>query len=160
MGRPTKPTPLKFCKFCGSKMERKKQPSGELEGLNSFNRRQYCNQQCFGSSLAKTPKTKEEAHTRARQVCQRVSCNRCGETEFLQVHHRDRNPFNNAPSNLEVLCIPCHREEHAKPTPQSTCAVCGTLFVAKSHRNRNKICSAQCAREFGRMNAVKRWSVV
>lgn len=28
------------------------------------------------------------------------------------VHHRDRNPKNNAEDNLESLCDPCHDEEH------------------------------------------------
>ena len=31
------------------------------------------------------------------------------------------------------------------------------FFIAKSHRNRNKICSARCASEWGRISAKKRW---
>ena len=157
MGRPRKSTPLKFCKACGSEMERKLQPSGQIEGMHSFLRRRFCSLPCYGSSIAKTPQTKADAHTRARQVHRRVSCNRCGEPERLQVHHRDRNPFNNAPVNLETLCLPCHRAEHRRLTPTSICAVCGVSFTARSHRDRNKICSAPCATEFSRTNALKRW---
>ncbi|MGH2966315.1 MAG: hypothetical protein ACRDMH_13195 [Solirubrobacterales bacterium] len=29
-------------------------------------------------------------------------------------HHRDRDPGNNERSNIEFLCAPCHRAEHAK----------------------------------------------
>lgn len=157
MGRKLKPTPLKFCKHCDAKMERKNQPSGSLEGLNSFNRRVFCSARCFGAYLAKTPKTKEEAHTRARQIKKRRFCNRCNRSDQLQVHHMDRNPFNNARTNLEVLCVPCHRAEHQRKTPTSICAVCSRSFIARSHRNRNKICSAPCAKIFGRISALKRW---
>jgi 5-methylcytosine-specific restriction endonuclease McrA len=34
------------------------------------------------------------------------------------VHHRDRNPHNNAFENLEVLCPTCHSLEHLKHIPQ------------------------------------------
>lgn len=41
-------------------------------------------------------------------------CERCNysKTEILHIHHRDRNPENNNPSNLEVICPNCHYEEH------------------------------------------------
>lgn len=157
MGRPQKPTPLKFCRFCGAQMERKRQPHGGIETLSSFNRKVFCSLPCFGAAQAKVPSTLEEAYTRARQLCRRVSCNRCGSLERLQVHHQDRNPFNNQANNLEVLCVPCHVKEHLKPTRMSTCAICGVSFLARSHRNRPKICSALCAKEYGRINARKRW---
>ncbi len=31
---------------------------------------------------------------------------------LLQRHHKDRNPSNDEPSNLEALCIVCHAKEH------------------------------------------------
>ena len=39
-------------------------------------------------------------------------CERCGSTEFLLVHHRDHNHYNNDPMNLETLCKRCHQIEH------------------------------------------------
>lgn len=39
-------------------------------------------------------------------------CNRCGDTDGLEVHHIDRNRRNNRPDNLEVLCRKCHANEH------------------------------------------------
>lgn len=39
-------------------------------------------------------------------------CNRCGSTENILVHHRDRDRYNNEKSNLEVLCKSCHQIEH------------------------------------------------
>lgn len=39
-------------------------------------------------------------------------CERCGSTEFLVVHHRDHNHYNNSLENLETLCKSCHQVEH------------------------------------------------
>ena len=42
------------------------------------------------------------------------NCERCGynKYEILQVHHKDRNRFNNELDNLELICPNCHFEEH------------------------------------------------
>ena len=50
--------------------------------------------------------------TAYRQMVQKRECNRCGSTEQLVVHHRDGVHTNNTPSNLEVLCSPCHTSHH------------------------------------------------
>lgn len=44
----------------------------------------------------------------------RLACERCGTDNVghLCVHHRDRNRKHNVPSNLEVLCLNCHSDEH------------------------------------------------
>lgn len=39
-------------------------------------------------------------------------CTACGMKEILQVHHIDKNKFNNDDSNLLVLCYYCHSKEH------------------------------------------------
>lgn len=157
MPRPKLPEPLKFCKSCHVQIIRKRQPNGRWESTSTFKRHQFCGLKCFGYSRLKPIKTKQDAHTRARQVCLRSFCNRCGSSERLQVHHQDRNPFNNNPENLESLCAKCHRIEHKREAPPSICAVCGVSFLAQCHRNRNKICSAQCAKIWGRICAEKRW---
>jgi hypothetical protein len=50
--------------------------------------------------------------TAYRAMVQKEHCNRCGETRWLVVHHRDGTHTNNAPDNLEVLCSPCHSRHH------------------------------------------------
>lgn len=47
-----------------------------------------------------------------RQLVEGTQCERCGSTKNLCVHHKDRNRYNNDPSNLEVLCRRCHQLEH------------------------------------------------
>src|SRR5574341_873468 len=41
-------------------------------------------------------------------------CEVCGKTSCkLHVHHKDRNPANNSPANLQTLCVSCHRLTHS-----------------------------------------------
>lgn len=46
-------------------------------------------------------------------------CNRCGSTSRLQIHHRyyrsGAKPWEYPDECFEVLCRPCHREEHGLP---------------------------------------------
>ena len=40
-------------------------------------------------------------------------CNRCKKTNCkLEVHHKDENRDNNLVSNLEILCLSCHKRHH------------------------------------------------
>ena len=39
-------------------------------------------------------------------------CERCGTGPPLECHHRDGDRTNNAPGNLEALCLGCHLREH------------------------------------------------
>ena len=52
--------------------------------------------------------------TAYRKMVEKVECNRCGSSEQLVVHHIDGNHTNNIPSNLEVLCSPCHSSHHKR----------------------------------------------
>jgi len=39
-------------------------------------------------------------------------CVGCGSTKILERHHLDRNPLNNAPENIKILCAKCHKAYH------------------------------------------------
>lgn len=39
-------------------------------------------------------------------------CEVCGWKDWLELHHKDRNKKNNAPSNLQRICKMCHGKEH------------------------------------------------
>jgi len=43
-----------------------------------------------------------------------TACVRCGynKTSILQIHHRDKDHYNNNIKNLELLCPNCHAEIH------------------------------------------------
>lgn len=137
---------MKVCNFCGK----------SVEGTKDAARKLYCDSECYRKHRLSSPvKNKSSAHFRARAAKRESACERCASTAHLQVHHKDRNPLNDSPSNLETLCRSCHTREHSS-TKLSACAVCGLTFRAASHRNRNKICSASCASEWGRICAAKR----
>jgi len=42
------------------------------------------------------------------------SCELCGATVPLEIHHKDKRRFNNSLQNLEILCTKCHRRLHRK----------------------------------------------
>ena len=49
---------------------------------------------------------------RARLLALHPLCQRCRSEWSCHLHHRDRNPFNRADSNCEMLCERCHQAEH------------------------------------------------
>jgi hypothetical protein len=54
---------------------------------------------------------------RQRKACKdarRDACELCGSTHILEVHHKDRDPWNNEPENLICLCDTCHKYEHKR----------------------------------------------
>lgn len=57
----------------------------------------------------------QAARGRAHSRLKTNKCDRCGRiTKRIEVHHKDRNPYNNHPANLEPLCSTCHGMEHRK----------------------------------------------
>ena len=63
------------------------------------------------------------------------------------VHHKDGDPLNNDPSNLEVMDASAHMQVHKnKPCEPRACANCGNEFTPIGHhRHRQKCCSPECA---------------
>lgn len=49
--------------------------------------------------------------TKARRF-KKDFCEKCGSTEHLLVHHKNRNQSDNRPGNLETLCSTCHHLAH------------------------------------------------
>ena len=41
-----------------------------------------------------------------------MACELCGYELVTVVHHKDRNPLNNSPDNLQILCMNCHFLQH------------------------------------------------
>lgn len=123
-----KPTPEKYCSFCGKKLERSRLPNGDLEYLIHFNKRKYCNQVCMAKGFTGQERTPTEqadwstAHARARKICPKGPCVRCGKIKAGDVHHKDENWRNNSPENLERICRSCHNKIHRS---RKACIICG-----------------------------------
>jgi hypothetical protein len=81
-----------------------------------------------------------------RLSCQKPTCEMCGGTSRLGLHHKDRDRTNNSPENLQTLCPSCHTRLHWvedkapwRRHPPS-CTVCGKpakrLGLCETHRTR------------------------
>ena len=76
--------------------------------------------------------TLQAARGRAQRLLAAARCARCGSTRHVDVHHRDRNVFNNDPANLEPLCRKCHAAEHRRPWRLSADQVAALLADYRS----------------------------
>lgn len=125
MAMPMKPTPERFCSYCGKRMERKRMSNGEILSLLHFNRQKYCDRLCMvrcwmQRDLPET--TIRNGRSRAQRRKDAGPCEVCGEAGALDVHHKDQNTNNNASDNLQRICRSCHNRIHRKV---ETCKVCG-----------------------------------
>lgn len=126
----TKPTPEKYCAYCGKKLERKRF-NGRLEDLGVFNKRKFCNIECMKRGFVKKDglnQKNEPAHSSARKIAYMIEerdkiCELCGSTKSIDVHHKDGDFHNNSPENLMIVCRSCHMKLHK--TSSRTCSVCG-----------------------------------
>ena len=141
IGWKAKQEPEKFCKTCGSKMARQRF-NGRLEDLTGFKKRLYCNQDCMGADYEGTIKVMNDKNSRRQSAkTRKANCEICGKTAH-HVHHRDENPQNNDPANLQSLCASCHKKEHPRtaaflsPKVSDIGSNCFADMATRSTRNR------------------------
>lgn len=102
---------LRQCEHCSKTLERRRDANGRLEGFRDFTRRRFCSLSC-ANSRPKGGESRKASHYHARK--QRAgSCEACGTSKRLQVHHIDEDWKNNDPTNLQTLCVFCHAFWHA-----------------------------------------------
>ena len=131
MPMPRRPDPIKHCRQCGKMMKRKRFSSGTFEDIGAFRRRVYCDRACMAASQEGEIKNLTPNNSR-RQSAKKAGakCEECQSSQKLHVHHRDENPLNNDPSNLQTLCASCHRRWHMTHGGESSnragsCPICG-----------------------------------
>lgn len=134
------------CKACGIELERKRYRK-RLEGNGVFRKRKYCNLACMGTGYMKERPTKSAIGKRNLQH-RKKSCEICGISENLAVHHKDRNRYNNELTNLQTLCGSCHTSLHHKQgdlvvkKPPVPCRICDKqsyrLGLCSTHLSRFK----------------------
>lgn len=105
--------PPSKCLQCGAQMVRQRYASGRLEDFGMFMRRKFCSMTCQNASLVKESVTRGTHRHRARKFKQ-ACCEQCSSVRNLQVHHKDKDITNNAPTNLQTLCASCHNTLHWK----------------------------------------------
>lgn len=102
----------KRCLFCGSILERRLSPCGRLESWVQFDKRIFCNNRCRGDWELENQKVKRSAHGLRAQKFKKNTCEKCGKTGRLDIHHIDGNWRNDNPKNLITLCRSCHILTH------------------------------------------------
>ena len=137
---PLKPTPEKYCEYCNTKLERKRFPCGDIECLNVFKKRKYCNQKCMQKAyVQKRDLTKQRTARNGRYIAQQVkgngNCEICGNEYSIDVHHKDQNTSNNIPENLQRLCRSCHMLIHRNDNRK--CNICDAEHKALGYCNKH-----------------------
>lgn len=136
MPRKPKPTPEKYCSRCGEKLERHRYGEN-LEDMTRFLSRKFCSLRCANSRGVNGQSSTQQHRISARFA--RKRCERCGSSDHLHVHHKNRNWRDHRIENLETLCIRCHLgKEHHKP--KAKCVICGM------DSRRNLMCQAHYQR--------------
>jgi hypothetical protein len=87
-----------------------------------------------------------EGRDRARRWFSLKPCEACG-SERSERHHRDENPLNNDPSNIQFLCRRHHKQLHAQMN-RKTCAVADCERWADSR--------GLCSMHYQRVRAAER----
>lgn len=128
---------VRSCVICGAEFRLRKLGPEQ---------RSTCSPRCMSLLLTRSrlkgeALTPESGRQRARRITPLVECQRCGQRGKLEVHHRDRNPVNNDPSNLETLCVPCHKAHHRMP-PKG-CEWCKEVFQPRQAAQ--KYCGRRCS---------------
>lgn len=128
--------PEKYCESCGKRLQPKVYRSGSQECMTEFSQRKFCDRRCKGLAqrLPNGPKLGGLPHRGrkiARKAIKREICAMCGTTKRLEVHHIDGDATNNQLTNLQVLCLQCHRQVHKN----TSCCVegCERPYMGKGY---------------------------
>lgn len=137
MGRPIVQKELKCCAYCGNIMERKRYTNGDLQSWKEYDRQKYCSRDCMRMAFKEKPHHGASwmtAHYHARNTLPNGSCEICGSSKNVDVHHKDGNYLNNSPENLRRLCRSCHNRIHK---PAKSCSICGQKVKGYGYCNKH-----------------------
>jgi len=118
------------CAQCPAELARKRFPCGRLEDRKRFEDRRHCSRRCMALSMLKAAPTRSAMLKRVEHL-RKPTCERCGARKRLSTNHRNRDWWDNRPTNLATLCAQCHTRLHheageIKPRQHpKPCRVCG-----------------------------------
>lgn len=101
----------KFCEHCGKR----------IRSRAGISRRRFCSNDCSiafkESEVPFKTYSKLSFQRKAARIRFKNACAQCGYNEIpeiLQIHHKDHDPRNGSPDNIDLLCPNCHESEHFK----------------------------------------------
>jgi gamma-glutamyl phosphate reductase len=88
-----------FCKTCGIPIK-----------CYKSDKRLFCSKTC--SAKYNNKKTKFKSGIALYRKAKKNKCELCDAVQFLLVHHKDKNRYNNRLNNLQTICASCHLKIH------------------------------------------------
>jgi len=151
---------MKFCLNCGKEI-----PIIKSRDQN----KKYC---CLSCVYEYRRKVSLSLRTNRKKAIKRAGnkCEICGRSDLiLHAHHKKKaiygkghsatNKNDNSLSNLLVLCIKCHRQNHSKGikrfTGNAICMNCGKNFKYYPKSNYGKYCSKECMYQTAKERVVR-----
>jgi hypothetical protein len=133
----------KYCEYCNNKLERKRY-NGVLESFPHFKKRKFCDIECMRRSFLKKGNHADgsfsSSHITARRInellLKKDTCESCGATKNLDIHHIDNNWRNNNIDNLMCVCRSCHMKIHRR---KGVCVICGEPQKGHGYCNKHYI---------------------
>jgi hypothetical protein len=132
-----KTDPFRQCEWCAATLTRKRFSTGRLEDRGRFLARKFCDKDCQCAAQV-DPETanRQTMYSRARKH-RSDTCERCGATDRLHIHHKDEDITNNASENLETLCVLCHNRHHFAGRSRTAPLASGASATRSSRRSRS-----------------------
>lgn len=98
-----------------------RRPGHGYKGMFSEEVKQKLRESKIGSKNSQYKKDRSSltvsgAYQEANRIFTKERCENCGTKENLEIHHIDKNPRNNVPENVKVLCPKCHNLWHKPGT--------------------------------------------
>jgi hypothetical protein len=146
------PSDAPVCRHCGQPIPRRSRPSGKLEGLGSWRKRQFCSRLCAArwqseerhyewkgdAALPITKRRRAQRRYRLPNLCQE-----CCDAPAVDRHHLDGDTGNNVPDNLRFVCRRCHQRldgrldafvarNQSRERPIITCLNCGAIRLHRA----------------------------
>ena len=87
--------------------------------ISYYNKRKAVDPLYYQSKLARQRAWWKYLRKNSNAICK--NCSKAKQEIRIETHHIDKNPFNNIPENIMLLCVTCHKNIHLGiHTPYST----------------------------------------
>lgn len=107
--------PIRYCTDCGTQISRNLSSfrcQSCAAKINSWNVQQVEQASISRDATATTARHRKVCQSNKKSICE--ICGKDKEERRLEIHHIDKDPWNNISSNLQTLCFDCHHHLHRR----------------------------------------------